>query len=170
MSGLKNPTQPGKFKLDQVIYASSGLNYSAVPDLVQYQAFDSPHPSYVTGRLDIAAFGDLGSATPWPFGNTNVPINGHICIPRGRGPFPLAVFVHGNHDPLENSTPGYLYLCELLASHGIIAPSTRISSTVSTSAKTTLGPSFTSSTSNNSGSGTGPSAIRCTGRSTSTAS
>jgi hypothetical protein len=121
MSGLKNPAQPGKFKLDQVIYASSGLNYSAVPDLVQYQAFDSPHPSYVTGRLDIAAFGDLGSATPWPFGNTNVPINGHICIPRGRGPFPLAVFVHGNHDPLENSTPGYLYLCELLASHGIIA-------------------------------------------------
>ena len=39
----------------------------------------------------------------------------------GRGPFPLALFAHGNHDPLENSTPGYLYLCELLASHGIIA-------------------------------------------------
>jgi hypothetical protein len=36
-------------------------------------------------------------------------------------PFPLAIFVHGNHDPLENSTPGYLYLTELLASYGIIA-------------------------------------------------
>ena len=31
------------------------------------------------------------------------------------------MFAHGNHDPLENSTPGYLYLCQLLASHGIIA-------------------------------------------------
>jgi hypothetical protein len=40
--------------------------------------------------------------------------------PRAR-PFPLAIFVHGNHDPLENSTPGYLYLTELLASYGIIA-------------------------------------------------
>ena len=31
------------------------------------------------------------------------------------------MFAHGNHGPLENSTPGYLYLCQLLASHGIIA-------------------------------------------------
>jgi hypothetical protein len=31
------------------------------------------------------------------------------------------VFAHGNHNPNENSTPGYLYLCRLLASHGIIA-------------------------------------------------
>ncbi len=31
------------------------------------------------------------------------------------------MFAHGNHDPLSNSTPGYLYLCELLASHGIVA-------------------------------------------------
>ena len=42
-------------------------------------------------------------------------------MPRGRGPFPLVVFAHGNHNPLENSTPGYLYLCRLLASHGIVA-------------------------------------------------
>ena len=48
--------------------------------------------------------------------------------PGGRGlgsplarPFPLAIFVHGNHDPLEKSTPGYLYVTELLASYGIIA-------------------------------------------------
>src|SRR5215468_10995957 len=47
--------------------------------------------------------------------------NGHVCVPRGRGPFPLAVFAHGNHSPLENSTPGYLYLCQLFASNGVIA-------------------------------------------------
>jgi hypothetical protein len=36
------------------------------------------------------------------------------------------VFAHGNHDPLKNSTPGYLYLCQLLASHGIIAATTDV--------------------------------------------
>ena len=83
--------------------------------------YNTPDPAYVTGRINASAFANLGAATPWPFTNTNVPLNGHICIPRGRGPFPLAVFAHGNHSPFENSTPGYLYLCQLLASHGIIA-------------------------------------------------
>lgn len=120
MEALKNPALAGDVLFDTVIYASPGVNYSAVPALVQYNIYDSADPAYLTGRIDISAFANLGSA-PWPFLNTNVPLNGHICIPRGRGPFPLAVFAHGNHDPLANSTPGYLYLCRLLASHGIIA-------------------------------------------------
>jgi hypothetical protein len=120
MIALNNPGLPGDVAFDTVIYASAGVNYSAVPALAQYVLYDTPDPAYVTGRIDISAFAHLGSA-PWPFANTNVPLNGHICVPRGRGPFPLAVFAHGNHDPLQNSTPGYLYLCQLLASHGIIA-------------------------------------------------
>lgn len=36
--------------------------------------------------------------------------------PAGERAIPLAVFADGNHDPFENSTPGYLYLCYLLAS------------------------------------------------------
>ncbi len=120
MRALRNPALAGRFGFHTVIYASSGLNYSAVPALNQYQLYDSPDPDYVTGRIDISAFANLGTA-PWPFGNTTVPLNGHVCIPHGRGPFPIALFAHGNHLPLQNSTPGYLYLCELLASHGIIA-------------------------------------------------
>jgi hypothetical protein len=120
MAGLRNPAVAGDTPFDTLIYASPGINYSAVPSLTQYNIYDAPDPAYLTGRIDISAFANLGSA-PWPFLNTNVPLNGHICVPRGRGPFPLAVFAHGNHDPLVNSTPGYLYLCELLASHGIIA-------------------------------------------------
>jgi hypothetical protein len=120
MTTLKDPGQPGQTPFDTVIYASAGLNYGAVPALAQYTMYDTPHPAYVTPRINIAAFAQIGSA-PWPFLNTNVPLNGHICVPRGRGPFPLAVFAHGNHSPLENSTPGYLYLCGLLASHGIVA-------------------------------------------------
>ena len=120
MGSLKNPGLPGDVPFDTVIYASPGVNYSTVPALAQYNIYDSPDPAYLTGRINISAFGNLGSA-PWPFLNTNVPLNGHICIPHERGPLPLAVFAHGNHGPLENSTPGYLYLCQLLASHGIIA-------------------------------------------------
>src|SRR5260370_31669111 len=33
----------------------------------------------------------------------------------------MVVFAHVDHKPLENSTPGYLYLCRLLASHGVVA-------------------------------------------------
>ena len=120
MTVLTDPALPGNFGCDSVIYASAGLQYSKIPALIEYQLYDSPDPAYLTGRINLSAFAELGSA-PWPFPNTAVPLNGQIRIPRGRGPFPLVVFAHGNHDPLFNSTPGYLYLCDLLASHGIIA-------------------------------------------------
>jgi hypothetical protein len=120
MVALINPGLAGEREFDTVIYASVGVNYAAVPALVQYNLYDAPDPAYVTPRIDISAFAHVGSA-PWPFSNTNVPLNGHICVPRGGGLFPLAVFAHGNHNPLQNSTPGYLYLCQLLASHGIVA-------------------------------------------------
>ena len=120
MAELRNPGLTGDVAFDTVIYAAPGVNYSSVPALAQYTIYDTPDPAYVTGSIDISLFANLGSA-PWPFSNANVPLNGHICVPHGRGPFPLAVFAHGNHDPLVNSTPGYLYLCHLLASHGIIA-------------------------------------------------
>lgn len=94
-------------------------NYAGVPALSQYTIYDTPDAAYVTPRINISVFANLGIGAPWPFPNTSVPLNGHVCIPRGRGPFPLAVFAHGNHDPLSNSTPGYLYLCSLLASQGI---------------------------------------------------
>lgn len=121
MIALTDPALPGPFAFDAAIYASSGLNYSAVPALAQYVVYDKPDPAYVTKRIDVSAFADLGVATPWPFTSADVPLNGHVRVPRGRGPFPLVVFAHGNHDPLADSTPGYLYLCELLASHGVVA-------------------------------------------------
>jgi hypothetical protein len=121
MPAVQDISVPGGHVFDPIVYASAGLNYGAVPQLAQYTLFDHPDPAYVTGRIDVSAFADLDASIPWPFPNTAVPLNGILRVPRGRGPFPLAVFAHGNHDPLENSTPGYLYLCELLASHGIAA-------------------------------------------------
>ena len=119
MTELRNPAVAGDFLFDTVIYASAGSNYGTVPALAQYVIYDTPNPAFITPRINISPFANLGFA-PWTFLNTNVPLNGHICIPRGRGPFPLMMFAHGNHSPFENSTPGYLYLCQLMASHGVI--------------------------------------------------
>lgn len=56
----------------------------------------------------------------WGFGVSKFPINGRVWYPDGAGPFPLILIVHGNHDPLDYSDPGYGYLGELLASRGFI--------------------------------------------------
>jgi len=51
------------------------------------------------------------------------PLNGHVWYPSGKGPFPLVLVVHGNHNLAEFSDPGYEYLCDFLASRGHIAVS-----------------------------------------------
>src|SRR4029079_9617613 len=56
----------------------------------------------------------------WGFTTAKFPINGRVWYPEGNGPFPLVLIVHGNHDPLDYSDPGYGYLGELLASRGFI--------------------------------------------------
>lgn len=121
MSDIVNPGEPGSYSFDQVVYAAPNLNYSANPSLNQYTVFQTPRAGFATRRINLSNIAELGFSVNWPFNSTEIPINGLLQIPKGEGPFPLAVFAHGNHDPFENSTPGYLYLCSLLASYGIIA-------------------------------------------------
>jgi hypothetical protein len=54
----------------------------------------------------------------WGFSLKEAPVNGRVWLPRGDGPFPLVLVVHGNHRMEEHSDPGYAYLGELLASRG----------------------------------------------------
>jgi hypothetical protein len=68
MEELYNPGLAGDVPFDTVIYVSDGNNYSTVPALVQYNVYDTPDPNYKTGRIDISAFANPGSA-PWPFFN-----------------------------------------------------------------------------------------------------
>ena len=56
----------------------------------------------------------------WGFGVSKFPLNGRVWYPAGEGPFPLILIVHGNHNPLDYSDPGYGYLGELMASRGFI--------------------------------------------------
>lgn len=120
---LLNPGLPGSFSFESVVYAAPGLNYSASPDLDQYLLFEKPTSGYQTRTIDLSDFADLPATPKWPFQASQIPINGILRVPKGCGPFPLVMFAHGNHDPLENSTPGYVYLLDLLASHGMIAGS-----------------------------------------------
>ena len=128
-SVLNNPGKFGSFSFSEIIYASSGLDYSVNPNLGEYQVYQNPSRNFETQRLNLDGIATLGTTViggqmrpvGWPFTVSEVPINGHIRVPEGSGPFPLIILAHGNHSPLENSTPGYLYLCEHLASHGIIA-------------------------------------------------
>ena len=85
MASLKNPAIAGDVQFDTFIYGAPPLAYPA--SLSQYVIYNTPDPAYVTGRVNISAFADLGSSTPWPFLNTNVPLNGNVCVPRGPGPF-----------------------------------------------------------------------------------
>lgn len=117
---LTNPALPGNFSYSKIVYASPGLYYG--DHLTQYKIFREPSGDYLTRPRDISDFAVV-SGVGWPFTASNVPINGLLRVPDGDGPFPLVLFAHGNHSPYENSTPGYIYLCELLASHGIIAGS-----------------------------------------------
>lgn len=119
MSSLPNPKHPGSFPFTQVVYAAPGLNYTD-PSLSEYLLYEQPTTDFTTRTIDLSSFADFDASVNWPFDNTTVPLNGIAVIPEGDGPFPLVLFAHGNHQPREHSTPGYIYLCELLASHGII--------------------------------------------------
>jgi len=60
----------------------------------------------------------------WGFGADALPINGLVWYPADIDePAPLVLIVHGNHAAGESSDPGYAYLAEHLATHGMIAVS-----------------------------------------------
>jgi hypothetical protein len=129
-----NPAVAGPFTVTNVVYAAPGLTYdpywsAAYPGPAghPYTMFTTPSPEYLTRTIDISDFSNLAYLGPpiwyWGFESSTVPINGLLRVPDGSGPFPVAVFAHGNHTARENSTPGYVYLLDLLASHGILAAS-----------------------------------------------
>jgi hypothetical protein len=59
----------------------------------------------------------------WGFEPKSFPLNARVWYPKGEGPFPLVLIVHGNHKMERFSDPGYAYLGELLASRGFILAS-----------------------------------------------
>jgi dienelactone hydrolase len=68
----------------------------------------------LSGKLRTSYFG---------FDNTALPLNACVWYPKGAGPFPLVLILHGNHLAQDYSERGYEYLGKLLASRGYIVAS-----------------------------------------------
>lgn len=60
----------------------------------------------------------------WGFGLDALPLNGRVWYPKdAEGELPLVLVVHGNHDMMHYSDPGYAWLGEHLASRGHVVVS-----------------------------------------------
>jgi len=112
-----NPGEKGSFAV-RTLYYGSGTD--------KRRAIFRDSVTIKTKTVDASPFVSMepGQAKQrekdWGFGTSKFPINGRVWYPVGDGPFPLVLIVHGNHDPLDYSDPGYGYLGELLASRGFI--------------------------------------------------
>jgi len=118
MEDVADPGQKGP-------YSTAGFTYgSGVTD--RYREFASG-ASYITDPVDASRFLPKLSgwrqrlrALYWGFDQTSFPVNGRVWYPEGQGPFPLVLMVHGNHAMERDSSAGYDYLGEFLASRGYI--------------------------------------------------
>jgi dienelactone hydrolase len=112
-----NPGVKGSFAVKTLFYGSGN-------DKRRAEFRDSV--TLKTKTVDASPFVSMEPAVAkarqkdWGFTTSKFPINGRVWYPEGNGPFPLVLIVHGNHDPLDYSDPGYGYLGELLASRGFI--------------------------------------------------
>ena len=112
-----NPGLPGTFRVRSLFYGSG-------TDKRRAEYRDSV--TIKTPTVDGSAFVSIEGAAAkqrekdWGITTKKLPLNGRVWYPEGNGPFPLVLIVHGNHNPLDYSDPGYKYLGEQLASHGFI--------------------------------------------------
>lgn len=111
-----DPAAPGPFAVETLTYGSGTdprEDYGSAADLVTEPVDASP---IVTGwderRTDL-----------WGFDIEHLPVNGKVWHPRGEGPFPLVLIVHGNKSSATDSEDGFAYLGELLAGQGFITAS-----------------------------------------------
>jgi len=112
-----NPGERGSFAIKTMYYGSgTDKRRAAFRDSVTLKTKTVDASPFVTTEPANAK----AREKDWGFGFNKFPINGRVWYPAGDGPFPLVLIVHGNHDPLDYSDPGYGYLGELLASRGFI--------------------------------------------------
>lgn len=115
---LPNPSEPGSYEVAYLTYGSGKDKHR--PEYAEDAAIITD--SIDGSRLLSGWEGRSGKLRTWYWGfdDESLPINGRVWYPKGEGPFPLALIVHGNHSMFDFSDPGYDYLGELLASQGII--------------------------------------------------
>lgn len=118
---IENPGLPGPFAVASLSYGSGGDRRRA-----EFGVGATLTTPVVDGSPIFPGYQGLsGGYHTWynGFDFTRLPLNGLVWYPEGEGPFPLVLIVHGNHAMTQPSDPGYAYLAEHLASHGLIAVS-----------------------------------------------
>jgi len=116
-----NPAAPGSYEFDVLTYGAG--NNPRRPEFGDERDMES---RVVDARKILPEWKTFKAATRekyWGFGLREAPLNGHVWMPKGPGPFPLVLIVHGNHGMEDYSDDGYAYLAEVLASRGFIAVS-----------------------------------------------
>lgn len=117
MVNAPNPGEKGSFAVKTMYYGSG-------TDKRRAEFRDSV--TLKTKTVDASPFVSIdppqakSREKDWGFTPSKFPVNGRVWYPDGAGPFPLILIVHGNHNPLDYSDPGYGYLGELMASRGFI--------------------------------------------------
>lgn len=113
----ENPAESGAYRYSEFAYGSGKdrhrSEFGEMADLISKPVDAS---IYVEDWSRLRSF-------YWGFDQDELPVNGRVWMPEGKGPYPLVLIVHGNHLMEQFSDEGYAYLGEMLASRGFIAVS-----------------------------------------------
>jgi dienelactone hydrolase len=118
---VPDPSQPGNYEVSTLIYGS-GTDIKRPEYGKDVDIKTKPVDASVILK-GYKGFEAKVRTWYWGFDVKKFPVNGRVWYPRGQGPFPLVLIVHGNHNMHDYSDPGYAYLGELLASQGFITVS-----------------------------------------------
>lgn len=114
---IVNPSQQGSYAYREFTYGSGSD---------PHRAEFGGEADYVTASVDASSFLTDWSWLRklfWGFDEHDIPLNGRVWTPVGKGPFPLVLIVHGSHMMEHFSDTGYDYLGEQLASRGFVTVS-----------------------------------------------
>ncbi len=119
--GIDDPSLPGPYRIHSISYGwgkdKPRKEFGSEAELITRPVDGS---SFLDGWEKLS--GKLRSLY-WKMGPDSLALNGRVWYPKGKGPFPLVLMVHGNHLDRDYSDPGYDYLGKHFASHGMIAVS-----------------------------------------------
>ncbi|MED5050704.1 hypothetical protein P9850_02315 [Anoxybacillus rupiensis] len=110
---LANPSEPGDYQVRTLSYGSAN----------SYRKEFNVEHSLMTKQVDGSSFVENWSSIrtkTFGFGPDQMPLNGTVWYPDGKGTFPLVIAVHGNYLATDYLDLGYAYLGNLLASKGYI--------------------------------------------------
>ncbi|MFT5276411.1 MAG: hypothetical protein ACI97K_002257 [Glaciecola sp.] len=113
-----SPAEKGQFEIGMLTYGSGKDKYRDVfAENVTIKTDSVNGLAFLDGWQ---GFSGWYREQYWGFDDKNLPLNAYVWYPKGEGPFPLVLMVHGNHSMQDYSDDGYAYLGELLASRGFI--------------------------------------------------